>query len=280
MAGIDAHTHLFPPAQIRSRAGIAERDPGFAEIYADPRAGMAEAGDLEDALADAGLEGAVVAGFAFAAERDLAEQAEYLASAAGASDGRLRALAPVNPALPGWESAARSALAAGARGFGELRPETQGWDPCGPAGRKLCALAAEAGAVLLWHVSEPAGHAYPGKAGGIAPGELIAAATAFPAVPMIGAHLGGGASFYLQMPEVRSACPNLHFDTAAVSLLYDHDAIRRLVEVAGDDRVLFGSDFPLRAPRGELERTVAGLPAPAVRAITRANAARLFPVRR
>ena len=40
---IDAHTHLFAPAQRAERDAIAAREPAFAEMYADPAAKLATA---------------------------------------------------------------------------------------------------------------------------------------------------------------------------------------------------------------------------------------------
>ena len=93
---------------------------------------------------------------------------------------------------------------------------------------------------------------------------------------MIGAHLGAGASFYLAMPEVRVATPNLLFDTAAASLLYDSQSVARLVEAVGAERVIFGSDFPLRSPATELEGALAGLSAEAAKAVGGGNAERFL----
>ncbi len=273
---IDAHTHLFPPAQARARAAIAGRDAGFAEIYGDPAAAIADAPALLAALHEDGIEAAVALGFAFASERDIAEQNEYLLAAACEAQGAIVPFATVNPALEGWEREAERSLARGARGFGELRPGTQGWDPLGPEGSRLAALAGEAGAALLWHTSEPVGHRYPGKGGGVSPAELIEVATATPDVAMVGAHLGAGASFYLSMPEVREAVPNLRFDTAAAGLLYDSGTIARLVETVGADRVLFGSDFPLRRPGAELKRALAGLDAATGNAVAGENARKIL----
>ena len=269
---IDAHTHLFPPAQGLARDAIASRDAGFAALYGDPRAAIADAPALLAALRADGVEAAVALGFAFAGEREIAEQNEYLLAAAAETPAAITPFATINPALRGWEREARRALGRGARGFGELRPGTQGWDPLGREGRRLAAIAGEAGAALMWHASEPVGHRYPGKDGGLAPADLIAVATAAPAVTMVGAHLGAGASFYLSMPEVRAATPNLLFDTAAASLLYDARAIARLAEAAGAERVLFGSDFPLRRPGTELERALDGLDAATSEAIAGGNA--------
>ncbi|MBK8560203.1 amidohydrolase family protein [Candidatus Amarobacter glycogenicus] len=276
MAGMDAHTHLFAPGQLLGREQIAQGDRTFREMYGDPAAKMAVARQLLQALDEAELDSAVVAGFAFTHEPDLIEQNEYLMEAARVSGGRLVPLATVNPALPGWERVAHHALDLGARGFGELRPHNQGWDPLGEQGRRLCGLAKDSGLVLLWHCSEPVGHAYPGKFGGIAPSELVAIATAFPGLPMIAAHLGAGASFYLQMPEVRSAIDSVYFDTAAASLLYDDVSVARLVDLTGPERVLFGSDYPLLSPRRQIERLAAQLPGPVLEAVCGGNARRLF----
>ncbi len=272
---IDAHTHLFAPGQREQPAAISARDTTFAEMYADPAAKMATADDLSTAMQTAGLDRAVIAGFAFANAQDIAAQNDYLLSAASA-DRRLIPLATINPALRAWEGEARRVLADGARGFGELRPHNQGWHPLGPEARRLYALASEANAVLLWHVSEPVGHAYPGKLGGISVPELVAVATDFPALRMIAAHLGAGLSFFLHMPEVREALHNVWFDTAAVSLLYDDASVARLVDQAGPRRVLFGSDYPLLSPRRQMQRISAMLPGDVAQAVCGGNAELMF----
>jgi predicted TIM-barrel fold metal-dependent hydrolase len=274
---IDAHTHLFAPSQRADRDTLAVRDATFRELYADPAAKMADAGELLVALDAAGIDRAVVAGFAFAAERDLGEQNEYVLAAATEARGRIIPLATVNPALEGWQRSAERALAAGAAGFGELRPHNQGWDPLGAEGRALGALAAESGAVLLWHVSEPVGHAYPGKEGGITPAELCQLALDHAETRMIGAHLGGGLPFYLQMPELREGLRSLWFDTAAAPLLYDWQSVARLVDLAGPGRVLFGSDFPLLSPKRQVERVLELLPGADAEAVCGRNADYLFP---
>ena len=273
---VDAHTHLFAPGQAAAREELERRDPTFAEMYASPKAKLATAPDLLAALDDAGIDRAVAAGFAFSSAGDIETQNAYLLEAAAAAAGRIIPLATVNLCLEGWLSWAEAALAGGARGFGELRPHNQGWDPLGRAADALCELAGAARAVLLWHVSEPVGHAYPGKHGGITPAELCELATRHPSVAMIGAHFGGGLPFYLQMPEVREALRNVYFDTAAASLLYDDVSVARLVDLAGPRRVLFGSDYPLLSPRRQLQRMNADVPGDAVQAVCGGNANTLF----
>ena len=139
---IDAHVHIFSRGQSGRRTALAAADPGFAAIYAGPRAKMADAAALEATLAADGLEGAVAAGFAFARERDIEEQNAALIDASAESNGRVAALATLNLRHPAWRRVAEEALQGGARGFGELRPRDQRWDPLGPAAHALCELAA------------------------------------------------------------------------------------------------------------------------------------------
>lgn len=271
---IDAHTHVFAESQREARATIARRDAAFAEMYADPSAKLATSEDLGAAMARAGVDGAVVAGFAFAHEADIAAQNEALLALAG--DARFAPLATVNLAHTGWRVVAEEALAHGARGVGELRPHNQGWLPEGGAAHELCELAGAAGVPLLWHVSEPVGHLYPGKRGGISPVELIELAASHPQTSMVAAHLGGGLSFYLNMPEVRQAAANIYFDSAAVPLLYAMQSVTQLVALAGPGSVMFASDYPLLTPLRQLERIRAVLPAEAAQAVLGGNADRLY----
>ena len=275
MTKIDAHTHLFDPAQIALRDEIAEEDAAFSEIYGDRRAKMADAPALGEALAKAGLDGAVAAGFAFSSARETARQNDYLLSSAKA-DPRIIPLATVNLAIPDWEAEARRAIAGGARGFGELRPHNQGWGPLSAEAHRLYRLASDAKAVLLWHVSEEVGHQYPGKRGGIRAEELWRVAVEFPELRMIAAHMGAALSFFLHMPEVRTALSNVWFDTAAFGLLYDDGSVARLVDLAGPERVLFGSDYPLLSPRRQLQRVTALLPGDVAQAVCGGNAESLF----
>jgi hypothetical protein len=276
MAVIDGHTHIFAPAQIAGRDGLCERDATFAELYRDPGAKLADAPALLAALDEAGIQAAVAAGFAFAGERQIAAQNEYVLGAAAESGARIIPLATINPALADWKRELERAMAGGARGFGELRPHNQGWDPAGAEAGRFFAAAAEAGAILLWHVSELVGHAYPGKQGGITAAELARVAEAFPGLRMVAGHLGGGLAYFLQMPELRVALSNVYFDTAAWPLLYAQESIPRLVDLAGPGRVIFGSDYPLLSPRRQLERLQPLLHPEAVGAVCGDTAGILF----
>ncbi len=99
-------------------------------------------------------------------------------------------------------------------------------------------------APVMLHASEPVGHSYPGK-GSATPDRLVRFALRYPELRIVLAHWGGGLPFYELMPEVRSALGNVVYDTAASTYLYDFMVFRRVIDIAGAQKVLFGSDYPI-----------------------------------
>ncbi|MDA1241075.1 MAG: amidohydrolase family protein [Chloroflexi bacterium] len=250
---VDIHTHIFPPALIQARSRLAERDPAFAEIYADPKAKMATAGDLLDSMAEAGVDASVACGFWWGDAAVAADHAAYLVESAAGSGGRIIAFVSGAP-MPG------------AAGVGEVRER----DPA----------HIEAGALpLLVHASEEAGHQYRGKAGGLSPGALWELLADRPQARVIAAHWGGGMPFLALMPEVRALIDDgrLIFDTAATAYLYSADAYRLGFALAGPGGVAWGSDFPLRSQSRDRAEVEAALPDAAQRAaVLGENAARFL----
>jgi predicted TIM-barrel fold metal-dependent hydrolase len=85
--------------------------------------------------------------------------------------------------------------------------------------------------------------------------------TSFPDLPIVCAHWGGGLPFYALMPEVKKALKNVYFDTAASPFLYSPQVYRQVTQMVGNDRVLFGSDWPLLKP-GRLLKEIDSLDLP------------------
>jgi predicted TIM-barrel fold metal-dependent hydrolase len=154
-----------------------------------------------------------------------------------------------------------------------LRPATFGNDASLQAAGEA---AAALDAVMLLHASEPVGHVYPGKAGGLL-ADIWDFVSAHGGVTAILAHLGGGLPFFAHMPEVRAVFNRVYVDTAAAPWLYDVAVLRTVIELIGHERVLFGSDFPLRDPQRDIRwlRT-AGLAAGQLAAVLGGNASALF----
>jgi predicted TIM-barrel fold metal-dependent hydrolase len=244
---VDFHTHIFPPSVIEQRERLLQADPTFRLLYADPKAKLATADDLLRSMAVAGVDVSVALGFQWSDEALCRLHNDYLLEAAERSAGRIVpfCILPLAGSPASIDTTIDTCIKAGAQGFGELRPENTGFELDGEAGSNLADLAVRTQAALLFHVTEPVGHAYAGKEG-LDVGAFARFATGHPEVTAVGAHWAGGLPFYASMPEVRRLFEgNLYVDTAATSLLYDDAIYERVAALIGPERILFGSDFPL-----------------------------------
>lgn len=275
---IDAHTHVFPRAFIDERDGLVRDEPVFGELYASPRARMATDVDLLLAMDEAGVDRAVIAGFAWADAGRCVAHNDALLDAAARSGRRLVAVCGVPAGSAGGaQREMERCTAAGAVGFGELRLAAFGAPAANVEVEQAIGETAGAlGGVLLLHASEPVGHAYPGKGGGPL-ADIWRFLTTHTGVTAVLAHLGGGLPFYAHMPEVRAVFDRAYVDTAAAPWLYEASAIRAVVDLVGCERVLFGSDFPLRDPARDIRwLETAGLARDELAAVLGGNASALF----
>ena len=250
---IDTHTHIFPPAVIEERDAYLQRDTTFRELYSNPNARIATAEELIASMDEAGIDKSVACGFGWTDAELCREHNEYLLEAVAQSDGRLIAFCTIQPSEKGARDELKRWAARGAHGLGELRPESQGYSLIDSDEADLLSWAADAyDLVLLFHASEPVGHAYPGKKG-LPLEQLGRFVSDFPGVAVIGAHWGGGLPFYALMPEMREAMERTYVDTAATGLLYGPDVAARVIDLIGAKKVLFGSDFPLVSQQDALK---------------------------
>lgn len=242
---VDVHTHIFPPAVRDDRDAYLTRDATFRELYSNPKAQLATAQDLLASMEEQGIDHAVACGFAWSDAGLMREHNDYLLEAAASSDGRIVPFCNVLPAADGARKEMERYAARGARGLGELRPANQGYKLIDSEEADLLAWAGDAyDLALLFHASEPVGHAYPGKTG-LPLEELGRFVADFPGVTVIAAHWGGGLPFFALMPEVRETFASTYFDTAGTPFLYSPDIYARAVDLVGADHILFGSDYPL-----------------------------------
>lgn len=239
---------------------------------------MATAEEVIVSMEQDGVDASVVLGGNWGAVERCREANDYLLEAAARYPGRLIAFCGLPPG--GGEASVREierCAGAGARGMGELRPDVLGLRL---DDEKAMAPLAEAlerhRLILLMHTSEPVGHTYPGKAR-LTPDAVYPFLLRFPRLTVVCAHWGGGLPFYALMPEVAQALKNTYFDTAASPFLYRPQIYRHVIHLVGDDKVLFGSDFPLMPQHRPLsEIRSLSLPQPAEALILGGNARRLL----
>jgi predicted TIM-barrel fold metal-dependent hydrolase len=169
------------------------------------------------------------------------------------------------------------ALSEGASGIGELNADAQGfaWED-----RHVMSPVAEycieRGAPALMHCSEPVGHAYPGK-GTATPDRILQFLQSFPSLSVVAAHWGGGLPFYELMPEVALATRNVVYDSAATTYLYDYSVFAHAGRLVGEERIVFGTDYPLLRQKAFLQRVKdSGISPEALPRVLGGTAARVF----
>jgi hypothetical protein len=259
---IDAHAHAYPPEIFDDPAGWARaRCEHHWAALAGPRAdgkrslqGFSDRAKMLRAMDEAGVERCVLLGWYWETHETCVWHNAVMAAWLRASPDRFCAFASVQPraGAPAMEDL-RRARDAGFRGIGESFPAAQGFAMEDPWwGRVLEWAAAEKWPVNL-HVPEPAGRDYPGYIA--APlRDYQRLARAHPQVNFVFAHWGGLLPLYALNPTVRGDMGNVYFDTAASPLLYDSRVYRLVADAVGADRILFGSDYPLRTfPREQRE---------------------------
>jgi predicted TIM-barrel fold metal-dependent hydrolase len=254
---VDAHAHVFPPGLIARRESLLKSDPAFNLLYTDPQAQMATSGDLLTAMSADGVDLALVCGFPWRDAGHAREHNDYILQAAKENPGRLIPLGCVDPLSGEALDEAERVLAAGAAGLGEL---ARYHNDLGDEMIPLADLCAEADKPLLLHTNEPVGHSYPGKSPMTLSG-LYDLVKACPKTRFQLAHLGGGVFFYeLLKQETAGALENCVFDIAAAPFLYRPEIYNAFIQIAGADRLLYGSDFPLlRLDRYTKDMDKAGL---------------------
>ena len=249
---IDFHTHIFPLEVRDKRDEHLRRDRTFAEMYTSPKAKIATAEDLLASMDEAGVDVSVALGFAWRDHELCVRHNDYLLEAAAKSGGRIVSFTTINMATgeAGAPSEVARCAAAGARGLGELRPQSQDWDPNGEVGKRLAALAKQHSLILLFHVTEVGGHEYPGKEG-LPLGAFYRFVLEHTDLPIVGAHFAGGLPF--AMPEAPQVSLTALADTAARRFLYPETAYADLIERWGPERLVLGSDFPLVSQKAQFE---------------------------
>lgn len=275
---IDFHTHVFPPQIKANRSRYINSDPCFAILYSSPKAKLVTADELISSMDRNEVDISVILNIGWTTHDLCLETNDYILESISRYPKRLVGFCSVSLQSP--EAALKEierCASGGIKGIGELRPDMQLLDI---SDKKLMQpfvdIMKKHNLILLTHTSEPIGHIYPGK-GAVTPEVLYPFIAANQELTIICSHWGGGLPFYALMPEVKQAISNVYFDTAASPLLYSPGIYKQVAQLAGADKILFGSDYPLL----EQERLIkeiksAGLPAGVEDKILGGNARRLL----
>ena len=276
---IDFHTHIFPKDIRANREKYFPSEPAFKLLYDSPESKLAGAKEIIAAMDEQGVDRSVVFGFPWKNSDIFKRQDDYIMEAVARFPERLIGLCCFDPFSKAAASEARRCLEGGLSGIGEIAFYQSGIDDA--ALDKLAPLmeiCLDKALPFLIHTNEPVGHAYPGKTPNTLK-QIYTLVARFPENKIVLAHWGGGIFFFnLLRKEVKARLKNVYFDTAATPFLYHPEIYRYAVEIAGGDKILFGSDFPLLQPERyfkEIEET-SGLSKAHIESICGKNAAKLL----
>jgi predicted TIM-barrel fold metal-dependent hydrolase len=251
---IDSHTHIFPEEVRKDRDSFCRKDEGFSSIYRNPKSKVIGFEELITSMDGAGVDSSVVCGFPWKRPDLCRLHNQYLLDAVSRYPGRLIAFLSLSFSDPdGSLKELEEGIKDGGKGVGEIafygrEMTSQDLNLMKP----LLSVLEEKKIPLLLHVNETIGHPYPGK--GETPLERFhELALAYPGLPLVLAHWGGGLFFYELMPEVAKTMTHVYYDTAASPFLYSKKVYSIASEIVGAERIFFGSDFPLLSPRRYLQ---------------------------
>ncbi|EDY83247.1 Amidohydrolase family [Verrucomicrobiia bacterium DG1235] len=252
---IDSHIHLYPPSVYQNPQSWAEKrgEPYWLSCV-QPAKGKSLQGwktvpELLHDMDAASIDKAVLLAWYWenhdTCKESLSWQIEWIRN----HPDRLIGFAPFNAC--GGQNALdllKLAFDVGFKGIGEQNPPAQGYSYDDPILAEAIELSAAYGAnVVNLHVTDPTTHDYPGKIE--TPYEsLLQLAREHPNTNFIFSHLGGCEPMRIQTKNP----DNIYFDTAACPLLYKKPVYRDFCDTVGADKVLFGTDYPLRVfPKDE-----------------------------
>jgi len=275
---IDSHTHVFSPHVVEKREEYCSSDACFGSLYSNPAARINPADDLIRCMDENGIAKSIIQNIGWVSHDACVRSNDYILESVSKYADRLIGFCAVQPLEP--EQALNEIVRCGkggAKGIGELRPDIQGFDLCNSILMKpLMQEIANQGMAVCLHASEPVGHSYAGK-GDVTPRVLFDFISGFKETTVILAHFGGGLMFYELMPEVKDVLTNTYYDTAAAPFLYKPAIYKAAIGMAGPQKMLFGSDWPLLKPQRAMEHIkAAGLNQAELNATLGENAQRLF----
>jgi predicted TIM-barrel fold metal-dependent hydrolase len=242
---VDIHTHYRFPRFAENPQAYLEREPFAAYCASNPKHRESSVDEIVEAADRAGVDRIALQGSGFVNHETCVELNDYGLEACSCYPDRLLVFASIQPKA-GKEALKefRRCIDGGMVGVGELNPDGQGFTLDDPNFLAVAEAAIDMDVPLLLHFNETVGHHYPGK-GKVPIEDLYQFILKFPELKLIVAHWGGGLPYYELMPEVREACKNVYYDTAASPLLYNASIFPITVQLVGSKKILFGTDFPL-----------------------------------
>ncbi len=235
---IDAHTHIFP-------AKIAEKATGaISEFYMDWKmAHLADADELLEAGRAAGVEKYLVFSTA-TVEKQVASINDFIAAEAQKHPEFLP-VGTMHADFADYEAEIERIAKMGMKGI-KLHPDFQKFNFDDERMLPVYELLAKKGMFVITHSGDYRyGYSHPERVARIA--------EKFKNLKVIAAHCGG----WSQWKEAREslALPNVYVDTSStMGFTKEDNIIPETIKAFGENKIFFGTDFPMWDHKSELER--------------------------
>ena len=275
---IDFHTHIFPKVIRENKEKYFKCEPAFKLLYENPNAKMAGADTLIKDMDKVQVNISVVFGFPWK-DMGLAQMHnDYIIESVKKYPSRLCGFACFDINNLNGLAETQRCVEAGLIGVGELACyDSELNDQVIKKLKPTAEFCKNKDIPIMIHTNEPIGHKYPGKMK-ITLKQIYNLARNFCKNKLILAHWGGGIFFYnLCKKETKNTFKNIYFDTAASPFLYDSKIYKSAVDIIGEEKILFGTDYPLlKASRYFKEINNAGLSEQNIKNILGKNADNLI----
>ena len=131
----------------------------------------------------------------------------------------------------------------------KLHPDFQHFDIDSPKALYMYSECEKRGLSVLFHMGDK-------RYDYSSPERLENVTKKMPELKIHAAHFGGYNAWDKAF-SCLSPSPNLYFDTSSSLQFIDRDTALRFIEKHGQDKFMFGTDFPMWEPKGELDRFLA-----------------------
>lgn len=235
---IDAHCHIYPE-KIAERAVM-----GTSTFYNQVFACKGTVTDLHTEAEKAGIDFMIVQSVA-TTPKQVKSINEFIAREVAASNGKMLGLGTLHPDSEDIKGDIAHLKQLGLKGV-KLHPDIQAFKLDDYRCLKIYELMEKEGLVLLLHTGDSR-YDYSN------PNRLIPILETYTNLKVIGAHFGG----YSVWDEAIKVLPhheNFYVDcSSSFPFIKDKKKAVELINAYGEDRVLFGTDYPMWSPKEELD---------------------------
>ena len=235
---IDSHCHIYPE-KIASRAVN-----GTDAFYESVSVGTGILEDMLERAERAGIDRALVQSVA-TTPHQVQSINNFIAAEVAKHPDRLIGFGTLHPASKDIEGDLLHLLSLGLRGV-KLHPDIQDFKIDDYRALTIYEACERHGVPILFHAGDS-------RYDRSNPNRLVPVLRIYDRLVVIAAHFGGY-SIWDQAVEALAGFPNLYVDCSSAMPFLTDEKIREYIRRYGEDRVLFGTDYPMWSVESEVER--------------------------